>query len=328
MGPHQRHDASKKEKLLAAVASAQRWTDQPLAPILHALGLAPATYHRGTERSTTDRLVDLTPPGRPLWLPTPAEVDAVRTGRRLQPAMGYKRLAWWMVDQDIVYLRAHQVYSILKDDGLLQRPQGPSVGALRRPPPAERPDEQWHIDLMYVWIAPVWYYLVHILDAHSRYLVHWTLNATIKADTVTLTVQEALDGLPSRRRGEPRIVRDNGSQFLSAEWRHLVRATGVTDIPIRVAHPESNGLVERVHRTHREEALDGQLENYHHVLGVLTQHVRFYNEDRPHGALHYLCPVDYYRGDPLARLASRERTLEAASEERLRYWTRQAPAEQ
>lgn len=47
---------------------------------------------------------------------------------------------------------------------------------------------------------------------------------------MTLTVQEALDKLSGRRPGEPKIVHDHGSQFISAEWRRFVEAAGVTDI--------------------------------------------------------------------------------------------------
>ena len=39
----------------------------------------------------------------------------------------------------------------------------------------------------------------------------------------------------------------------------------------------------------------------------------FYNHERPHSALKYRRPVDYYRGDPPARLAEQElKPIEAA----------------
>ena len=46
----------------------------------------------------------------------------------------------------------------------------------------------------------------------------------------------------------------------------------------------------------------------------------FYNDRSPHSALKYLCPVDYYRGDPVARLAEREMKLAQALEDRKQYW--------
>ena len=112
---------------------------------------------------------------------------------------------------------------------------------------------------MYLFVRPRWYYLVDVLDAYSRFLVHWTLNTTMLADTVTMTMQTALESLSGRLPGEPRIVHDHGVQFLSQEWRSFVEGAGVTDIKTRVAHPESNGWLERLHRTHREEGLAGEL---------------------------------------------------------------------
>jgi len=131
---------------------------------------------------------------------------------------------------------------------------------------------------------------------------------------VTLTVQEALEGLSGRHPGEPRLVHDHGSQFLSAEWRAFIEGAGVTDIKTRVAHPQSNGRLERLHRTHREEGLTEE------ALEAMTSWSDYHNHRRPHTALKYLCPVDYYRGDPEARLAERERKLVEAVQSRKACW--------
>lgn len=239
-----------------------------------------------------------------------------------QPTVGYKRLAWWMVDADVVALRPHQVYRLLSQLNLLDRRGDMKPAALSRPKPAERPDEQWHIDLMYVGLPVGWFYLVDILDAYSRYLVHWSLNPTMTTDTVTLTVQEALDALEVRRDGEPKIVHDNGSQFVGREWRSFVGAVGVTDIRTRVAHPQSNGRLERLHRTHREEALLGEAtEGYHAALDAFSRHAVFYNTVRPHTALHCLPPIVYYRGDPDQHRRDRESKLARALQARRAFWS-------
>lgn len=248
-------------------------------------------------------------------------MGTVRGFALTHPQTGYKRLAWQMVDEDVAYLRPYQVYRILTEHDLLCRRDSPPAEALRRPPEPDHPDQVWHIDLMYLYIRPRWYYLVDILDGYSRFLVHWGLNLTMLADTVTLTVQEALDRLPERRSGEPRLVYDHGSQFLSAEWRIFVEGAGVTDIKTRVAHPESNGRLERLHRTHREEGLtEEDLANYYRALDGMTRWSYYYNYNRPHSALNYLRPVDYYRGDPAVRLAEREQKLLQALEARKAYW--------
>jgi transposase InsO family protein len=96
---------------------------------------------------------------------------------------------------------------------------------------------------------------------------------------------------------------------------------GLTDIKTRVAHPQSNGRLERLHRTHREEGLsEEELTTYHQALDVMARWSDYYNHRRPHSALKYLCPVDYYRGDPEARLAERECKMAQAVMARATYW--------
>lgn len=308
--------------ILGTVRQAQEKTGQPLADILASLGVPPATYYRWQGRAAEDRLTDVVVvPHRWAVPPTPGEVGTVRGFALIHPQTGYKRLTWQMVDEDVAYLRPYQVYRILTEHDLLCRRDSPPAKALRRPPEPDHPDQVWHIDLMYLYIRPRWYYLVDILDSYSRFLVHWSLNLTMLADTVTLTVQEALEWLPERCSGEPKLVHDHGSQFLSAEWRLFVEAAGVTDIKTRVAHPESNGRLERLHRTHREEGLTEQdLANYYRALDGMARWSHYYNYERPHSALKYLRPVDYYRGDPAVRLVEREQKLLQALEARKVYW--------
>lgn len=308
--------------ILAVVEEAQARTGAPVEGILAQVGLPPATYYRWQEREQEGRLADVVVvPQRRVPLPTPEEVAAVRGCALDYPPMGYKRLTWLMVDEDVAYLRPWQVYRILDEHDLLRRGTSPTPEALRRPVGPDHPDQVWHVDLMYLYIKPWWYYLVDILDGYSRFLVHWSLNLTMLTDTVTLTVQEALDGLPQRLPGEPQIVHDHGSQFVSAEWRAFVEGAGLTDIQTRVAHPQSNGRLERLHRTHREKGLTGEdLAEYYRTLEAMTRWGDYYNYERPHSALDYLRPVDYYRGDPAARLAERKQKLAQALEARKQYW--------
>jgi transposase InsO family protein len=174
---------------------------------------------------------------------------------------------------------------------------------------------------MYLYVRPRWYYLVDILDAYSRFLVHWSLNRTLAAETVTLTVQHALDGLDRRRPGAPVLIHDHGAQFLSREWRTFVIGAGLVSVKTRVAHPESNGRLERLHRTHREEGVGGEeLRDYYQAVDALTRWDRYYNYQRPHSALGYMPPIEYYRGDPAARRDARWRKLAHAAEVRKVYW--------
>jgi transposase InsO family protein len=298
-----------------------------LGAVLAALEVPPRSYRRWKQQLEEGVAAPRSrgrPPGAP---PTPEEVLAVRRFALRHPTTGYKRLAWWMVAKGVAYLRPYQVREILRQANLLAPRVRPAADPLKRPAPPQRPDEVWHLDLMYVRIGERWFYLVDILDGYSRYLVHWSLNPTMRAETVTLTVQEALEKLEGERpAGEPALVHDHGSQFVSAEWKGFVSAVGSRDIRTRVAHPESNGKVERLHRTHREEGLAGaELEDYHAGLRALARWTEYYNTERPHSALKYLPPVVYYRGDPEAKLREREARLAAKAATRAAYWEGRPP---
>lgn len=305
--------------MIAWVTATQVRSGLDLETVLRGLGLPPRSFRRWK------RLLEAPVParrGRPAGVaPTPAEVLAVCQFARRHPAMGYKRLTWLMVEKGIAYLRPYQVLEILRNAELLRQQPRSGPVALKRPAPPERPDQVWHLDLMYLRLGTRWFYLVDILDGYSRYLVHWSLNPTMLANTVTLTVQEALDALPHRRDGEPHLIHDSGSQFVSAEWKGFVAAVGTRDIRTRIAHPQSNGKVERLHRTHREEGLAGaELEDYYAGVAALERWSRYYNEERPHSALNYFAPQVYYRGDPEAHQTERERRLAAGAVARQAYW--------
>ena len=179
---------------------------------------------------------------------------------------------------------------------------------------ARTPDEQWHTDILYLWVRGRWYFFVGILDNYSRYIVHWDLLLTMQAQDVTLVIQEALEKVEG---AEPRIVTDHGSQFTGKDFRTLMKAHELEHIKTAVAHPESNGRIERFHGSLRQEGLREQpLEDYYQARKVIEDYVEEYNHKRLHSSLHYLRPVDYYRGDPEKLLAVRREKLKRARERR------------
>jgi len=66
-----------------------------------------------------------------------------------------------------------------------------------------------------------------------------------------------------------------------------------------------------------------ELTDYYQAVDALTRWVHYYNDERPHAALACLRPIDYYRGDPQARLQERRRKLAAGQETRGVYWSSQ-----
>jgi len=301
---------------------------QRLAPersrreIFKDLGLTPSTFYRWLERADNATLADAQVlPERLRLPPTPDEIARVVQYAQVHPLLGYKRLCWAMVDENVAYLRPWSVHAILKEHSLLGR-RAQAILHFERPDEPDHPDQRWHTDLMSLKLNGRWFHLIDVLDAYSRYLVYWEVLLSARADIVTLVAQRAIETLNGRKQvGEPEIVHDRGPQFVGHEWRIFIRNAEVGDIPTRAHHPQSNGRIERFHRTTKEEGLSvSDRDDLFRARDALTRWQQYYNHERPHTALHYLRPVDYYRGDPSARLAEREEKLRCAADARAAYW--------
>lgn len=315
-----RFPAAMKGELLLLVARTRERTrglpDWTVRRILERLGLSKARYQRWKKRadgitSPDDALSDRSTASQLIDEILPAEKRAVVEYALAHPKDGYRRLAWQMVDADVAYVSPSSVYRILSSEDLLYRWKRSARSGVVPAKPT-RPHERWHTDLMYLRIGDAWYFLVAVLDAFSRYVIHWELLTTMAASDVRLVIQHALEMTCA----QPKLVTDNGSQFTAAEFKDLVRRFSVEHIRIRTYHPESNGLVERFHRSTREALEESELRTLGRGRELIGAWVEEYNERRLHAGLNYLTPADYYRGDPAARYEERRVKLERARNER------------
>ena len=308
-----RFPAEVKQELLALVDRTRERTGWTIRRILGRLGLAKSRYREWVQRAARAALADRRPIAPALDAILPAEKDAVIAYALTHPKDGYRRLAWQMVDADVAYLSPSSVYRVLQDADLLYRwKRSASVGTAPAKP--TKPNERWHTDLMYLRVADSWYFLVTVLDAYSRYVVHWELLSTMRAADVRLVIQKALEQTGAK----PQIVSDSGSQFTAAEFKDLVRRFAFEHIRIRTYHPESNGAVERYHRSTREALGDADPRNLAQARAIIGEWVRHYNEERLHAGISYLPPVVFYGGDPAVRISERKAKLERARTERRR----------
>jgi len=301
-----RHTATEKREALALVERTRRRTGWSLQRILRCLGFPKTRYYAWKQRARDDRLDDLVPGARGSVHEILAEERAAVVAYALAHAReGYRRLAWMMIDEDVAYVSPSSVYRILDDaDALYRWKRSERTG---RPPPEPRgPNERWHTDLMYLRVEDTWYFLVTVLDAYSRYVVHWDLLTNMTAAEVRVVIQDAL----KKTGANPEVVTDNGSQFTAKDFRELVREFDLEHIRIRTYHPESNGKVERFHRSTREALEEIELMNLGRAREVIGRWVAYYNGERLHASLDYLSPAEYWEGDPKARKRERREKLE------------------
>jgi len=301
-----RYTAVQKAAVLQIVEEAVARTGWGLRRVLKRLGMPRSVYYEWRERAVQERLADLVPGSRCLSAILPEEKEAVITYALAHPKEGYRRLTWMMIDADEAYLSPASVYRVLNDADLLYRwKRSYRIGD--KPAPPTGPNQRWHTDIMYLRVADVWYFLVSVLDGYSRYVVHRELLTSMRAADVRLVIQQALEANGLKH---VEIVSDNGSQFTSADFKALVRQFELQHIRIRTYHPESNGTLERFHRSTREALAEQDLRNLAQARTLIAEWVKHYNEERLHAALEYLPPAEYHRGKPEQRISERRQKLE------------------
>jgi len=230
------------------------------------------------------------------------------------PLEGYRRLCFMMLDRDIVAVSPASVYRVLKAEGLLanrwQKPTRKGTGFVQ---PLE-PHDHWHIDFSYVNVGGTFYYLCSILDGCSRFIVHWEIREAMKEADAELVLQRAREKYPQAR---PRIISDNGPQFVAKDFKEFLRQWQTAHVLTSPHYPQSNGKLERYHRTLKEQAIRPKtpltLEDARRVVAEFVEH---YNTVRLHSALGYVTPQDRLEGRHTEIYAARDRKLEAAREKR------------
>ena len=82
-----------------------------------------------------------------------------------------------------------------------------------------------------------WYLLVTLLDAFSRYVVHWALLPSMTAQDVRGVIQAALE----QTGAHPQTITANDSQFTAGEFRPLVRHFALEHVRIRTLSGSPRG---------------------------------------------------------------------------------------
>ena len=242
------------------------------------------------------------------------EKEAIVAFHDQHPREGYRRLTYMMLDDDIVAVSPSTTYRVLKAAGRLDRhrwaPSKKGTGFVQ----PDRPHKHWHLDIAYLNVGGTFYFLISLLDGYSRYIVHSEIRESMKQLDTQIVVQRALEKYPDER---PRIITDNGPQFVAREFKHFVRLCGMTHVRTSPYYPQSNGKLERWHGSIKRECIRPACpESREEAQRVVAAYIEDYNHRRLHSALGYVTPADKLNGLEQVIFAERDRKLEQARQRR------------
>lgn len=220
-----------------------------------------------------------------------------------------RELAWYIIDHHKRYISESSVYRILRERGLIPAPHHIVLSAAdefhRK---TTHINEMWQTDFTYFKIVG-WgqYYLCTVLDDHSRFIIAWDLCANMRAEDASKTVEKAIRNAGLTKQFMPKLLSDNGSSFIAGDFKSYLRGRGIKPIHGAPLHPQTQGKIERYHRTMKNVV---KLDNYYspeELERALKAFVHYYNYERYHESLKNLTPADVYFGRAAKILKQREK---------------------
>jgi putative transposase len=166
----------------------------------------------------------------------------------------------------------------------------------------------------YINISGTFYYLYSILDGCSRYIVNWDLRESMTEADIEIILQAAKEKYPEAR---PRIISDNGTQFIAKDFKEFIRISGTAHVRTSPYYPQSNGKIERWHKSLKGECIrPGTPLSLDDGRRLVEGYVEHYNNIRLNSAVGYITPKDVLAGRQAEIHAERDRKLEEARKQR------------
>ncbi|QDT59297.1 IS2 transposase TnpB [Stieleria bergensis] len=248
------------------------------------------------------------------WWLADWERQAIVAFHDKNPLEGYRRLTFMMLDDDIVAVSPSTVYRVLKAAGRLDRKSATKSlkGTGFKQP--KKPHSHWHTDVSYINVGGTFFYLITVLDGFSRYIVHHELRESMTEVDIEIVIQAALEKHPGVK---PRIISDNGPQYIAKDFKAFVRFNGLTHVTTSPYYPQSNGKQERFYGTLKTECIrPNPPRDRDEAVKQIAAYVCHYNETRLHSGIGYITPADCLNGLSGEIHAERDRKLEEARSRR------------
>jgi transposase InsO family protein len=158
---------------------------------------------------------------------------------------------------------------------------------------AETPDKVWVSDITYLATRSGWLYLTVIIDLFSRMVVGWALSSSLSHEMVVTALKRAIK---RRRPGDGLIFHsDRGVQYACTEFRKELGKHHFVQSMSRKGNCWDNAVAESFFGIMKTELVyHEKYEGHQDTLHSIFEYIEaFYNRERRHSTLGYLCPVEY-----------------------------------
>jgi len=296
-----RYSASEKYEIIQLVEQSSLSVKQTLAR----LDVHKSTFYNWLKRfydKGVEGLEDKKPAPKTVWNKISNEHYSEMLKLALdKPELSPRELAVNYTDERAYFVSESSIYRLLKEHDLITSPAYILMQASDKfQNPTTRVNEMWQTYFTYFKIIGWgWYYLSTILDDYSRYIIAWRLCTNMGASDVKDTLDDALSftGLDQVKvNHKPRLLSDNGPCYVSGELANYLDDNGLTHTRGRPYHPQTQGKIERWHRSMKNQILL----NHYYMPSELEEHlqkfVSYYNHERYHESLDNLTPADVFYG--------------------------------
>lgn len=306
-----RYSASEKLELLQLV-----WeSNLSVRYAVRQIGISRSTYYAWLDRYQQHGLEGLSnrrPVARRRWNRLDAaQQAAVLVAARTHPDRSAREIAALVTDTGEFFVSESTVLRLLKAHGLLVRqPYILLKAAEKFHTPTTRIHQLWQTDFTYFHVQHWgWYYLHTVMDDYSRFVLAWRLCADMTHMSAIQTqdlAREFAQIEQVRVRMKPRLLTDNGSSFLHANFEAYLKRAGIEHIRTAPHHPTTQGKIERFHLSSKNRLLLNLYATPERLEQAIGDWVQHYNHVRYHEGLGNVTPADMYHGRQTQILSRRQ----------------------